>query len=34
MTTDPVIELWRNGAKIGELTSRGLLVGQEFSKPH
>ena len=26
MTTDPVIELWRNGAKIGELTSRGLAV--------
>jgi hypothetical protein len=27
---DAVIELWRDGAKIGEVTSGGVLVGPEF----
>ncbi len=30
---DAVIELWKDGAKIGEVTSSGVLVGPEFSKP-
>ncbi len=30
---DPVIELWKDGAKIGEVTADGVLVGPEFSAP-
>jgi hypothetical protein len=30
---DVVVELWRNGAKIGEVTDDGVLVGPEFSVP-
>ncbi len=29
----PVIELWKDGAKIGEVTANGVLVGPEFSAP-
>lgn len=30
---DVIVELWRNGAKIGEVTDDGVLVGPEFSVP-
>ncbi len=30
---DAVIELWQDSAKIGEVTSSGVLVGPEFSGP-
>ena len=30
---DAVIELWKDGAKIGEVTADGVLVGPEFSAP-
>ena len=30
---DVVVELWKNGAKIGEVTDDGVLVGPEFSVP-
>jgi hypothetical protein len=30
---DTVIELWKDGAKIGEITSSGVLVDPEFSAP-
>jgi len=30
---DPVIELWKEGAKIGEVTADGVLVGPGFTAP-
>jgi hypothetical protein len=30
---DTVIELWKDGSKIGEVTSAGVLVGAEFGAP-
>jgi hypothetical protein len=29
----PLIELWRDGAKVGEVTSNGVLVGPDFRTP-
>jgi hypothetical protein len=33
MTTDTVIELWRDGAKIGEVTSRGMQLTNDSMVP-
>jgi hypothetical protein len=30
---DAVIEIWKDGGKIGECTRDGLLVGPAYSKP-
>ena len=30
---DPVIELWKDGAKIGQVTADGVFVGPEVSAP-
>jgi hypothetical protein len=32
-SSDIVVELWRDGAKIGEVTDAGVLVGPEFKVP-
>ena len=32
-TEDTVIELWKDGAKIGEVTGSGVLVGSDFRAP-
>lgn len=30
---EAIIEIWRNGRKVGECTREGLLVGPEYSTP-
>jgi hypothetical protein len=30
---DLIIELWKDGAKIGEVTDAGVLIGPEFTVP-
>jgi hypothetical protein len=32
-SNDIVVELWKDGAKLGEVTDAGVLVGPEYKVP-